>query len=116
MVFYFDHFHKAVIRQGAGNHEAAFGELLTVIVVELIAMAMTFRNVCRTVSCEGMRTFTQGAGVGTKAHRAALVFDALLGFHEVDNGVLRFCIEFGAVCVRHAADVAGKFDNGALHA
>ena len=73
MILNLYHFYEAVIRQGTGNHHAALGEFLTVLVVELIAMAMTFLNIGRTVCCEGMRTFAQGAGVGTKAHRAALV-------------------------------------------
>ena len=116
MVFYFHHLYKAVIGERAGNNQTFVREFLTILVIELITMTMTFSNIGRTISSERMRTFTQRAGIRTKTHRAALVLDTLLGFHQVDNRVLSLSIKFGAVCVRHAADVTGKFDNGTLHA
>ena len=116
MILDLDHLDQAVIRQGTGDDQSLLREFLTVFVVELITMAMTLLDLSLAVSSQRMRALTQFARIGTEAHRAALVLDTLLGLHEVDDRMLRLLIEFGAMCVRHATDVAGKLDDRTLHA
>jgi hypothetical protein len=51
-----------------------------------------------------------------EAHRAAHVFDTLLGFHQVDDGVGGRGVELGAVGVRQAEPRTCELDDGTLQA
>lgn len=62
-----------------------------------------------------MGTGGKHAGLGTEPHCAAFAVDGFLAFEEADDGVASIGGEFGAVGVGESEDIAGEFDDGALH-
>ena len=79
-------------------------------------MAMALVDEVRAVRFLRMRAVGQRARIRAEAHRAALLLDALLRFHQRDDRMRRLRIELRRMCISHAADVAGKLDDRALHA
>ena len=116
MVFDLDHLDEAVIRQRARDDEPLGLERRAVLVVDFVAMAMALADLVRAIRFFGMRALREDAGIRAEAHRAALVLDALLRLHEVDDRMIRLGVELRAVRVRHTADVAGELDDSTLHA
>ena len=63
----------------------AFCECLSVIVIELIAVAVAFVDIGRFVGFESVRPFRNGAGIRAEAHGPALVAFSIAALH----GLLR---------------------------
>ena len=116
MVSDLDDLHETVIGQCSRDVKSRALKLGTKIVVELIAVTMTFTDFLLPVSGEALRTLSELARIGAEAHRATLVLDILLRKHEVDDRVFRLVTELRRVGIRHAADVTRELDDGTLHA
>ena len=58
----------------------------------------------------------EDAGLGSETHGAAHLFDSGELAEFVDDAVLGGGVEFAGVGIGEAADVAGEFDAGGLHA
>src|SRR5579884_1814707 len=58
----------------------------------------------------------QTADPTPQSHRAAFVRHLALIEHQIDNGIGRLLIEFGAIGVFKAKDITGEFDDRHLHA
>ena len=115
MILDFNDFDKAIVRRRARNHQASFAELRSVFIVEFPAVAMAFVNEVLAVYIEGLCVLFQLAGIYAQAHRTAFVGNIDLIRHEIDDGEGRVFIEFRGRSALEAADVAGKFHDGALH-
>lgn len=111
-----DGFHPAAVFGKAGKGEAPFGQLFPVVVVDLVAVPVPFVDDLLAVYF-----MEPGAGFqfdGVKAQAQGAPIASILPFfrEEVDNGVGGVGVEFGAVGLAEAADMAGKFHHGQLHA
>ena len=114
--FQFNHFYDASVRRKTRESQAGALELLSVCVVDFIAVAVPFLNDRFAVKRIGFRGFIKDAGVGAQAQGSADVGHAVLIRHQMDHGVGGIRIQFCAVGVGPAEDVAGEFHHGHLHA
>src|SRR5438552_17629943 len=64
---------------------------------------------------KGSRALLDRARITSQTHGAALVFDAALIVHEINDGRWALRQEFGAVGVEQAGNISGKFNDRALH-
>lgn len=115
VVFEFDDFDQLLIAAGAGESHAVSFELLAVLVIEFVAMSVSFGDIESVVGCGGAASFGQSGGLGSESHGPAEVFDGLLFFEEADDWVFGIFMEFGGVGAWEADDIATEFDYGALH-
>src|SRR5256885_3873631 len=121
-----DHFAKLLPLGEAGNAQALVLQSLHVLVVDLVAVAVTFVDHVRAVdlACEAPR-LERGA-LGPQPHRPAEIgffvtaLDSTVPVlplgHEGDHRVRRVTGEFRAVRAREADDVARELDHRELHA
>ena len=116
MVLYLYDFHQAIIRQSASNYHASLRNLLTEGIVELIAMTMALANHLLPIGSKGIGILLHLARICPQAHGAALVLHVYLRSHQIDDRILGLGVKLSAVGTIHAADMAGKLDNGTLHA
>ena len=79
-------------------------------------MAVPFIDDLFAVERSRFRSGSEFARIKAEAHGAALVGDVFLVGHEVDDGVRAVRRDLAGIGVCHAAHVAGKFDDRALHA
>ena len=115
MVRHFDHLDQPRIGVDAHGLHAGGFELLQIVVVELVAVTVTLRNIELSVGRSDLRTLLQRTGIGAQTHRAALGRHALLLLHQVDDRMRRR-FHFARIGVGDAQHVAGELDHGALHA
>ena len=94
----------------------SFLKFLFVVIVEFIAMAVTFLNVLALIGFESLGILVEHTFVSSQTHCAAHVGDGLLFFHDIDNIVRSLFIHLAAVGISIAQYIAGKFDGDALHA
>ena len=115
MVLHFDHFDQIGVRIDADRFQAGPNELVEVVVVELVAVAMTLDDVLAAVCRIGLRSFLEGARIASQTHRASFLGNSLLLLHQVDDR-MRGAGHFGRVGVFVAQHVTGELDHAALHA
>ena len=113
---YFHCFHQLSVRRKSGNRHAAVFIILTVKIVEFIAVAVTFPDLIAVIALLQHRSFFDHAGIGTQTHRSALVDFIILAGHEVDDLVAACGIEFIGIGILPAKDIAGKLNDRDLHA
>src|SRR5512146_3368158 len=89
MILEFDDFHQSTIRRQSAQHQSLRGQLLTIGVVELIAMAMPFPDFAYPVHLLGERPVSEHAEVAPQPHGAALIANGMLIRHEMDDRVRR---------------------------
>ena len=111
----FHNFYQAVVRRNTTQHQTVFCQNFTVLVVKFITVTVAFINQRLSVSLIRQRTGVNLAGIQAQPHGAALIFNIHLVRHQVDDR-RNLRLELAAVGILHAADIAGEFDNGALHA
>ena len=79
-------------------------------------MAVPLTDLRLAVQGAGAAVRRQHAGILAQPHGAALAADAHLIRHQVNNGMGGLGRHFGGVCVGPAQHMAGKFNDGDLHA
>ena len=112
----FEDFDEGAVRARAGKNDAGGFEGRAKRVVDLITVSVAFGNLASGVDLAGVGVVAEFAEIGTEAHGAAFVLNRFLAVDEMDDGMCRVRAKFGGVGVRPAADVAGVFDEGHLHA
>ena len=90
-------------------------ELLQIVVVELVTVAVTLRNVEFAVGGSDFRAFLQRTGIGAQTHRAAFGRNALLLLHQVDHRMRRL-LHLARIGIGEIQHVARELDHGTLHA
>ena len=113
---YFHGLDDPAVRRGAADDHACFCECLSVIVIELIAVAVAFIDMGNAIAARHLRALRDLARVAAEAQCAAHIDGAGLVRHEIDNLIEAVLVEFAGVCIRDAAHVAGILDDGNLHA
>ena len=89
---------------------------LAEIIVELIAMAVTFANNFVAIDSTHAATLAKAAFVTAQTHRATHVGNVLLVLHDVDDVVRSLRIHFDRVGILVAQYVSvPEFDNHHLH-
>ena len=115
MIRNLNHLDDPSVRGDAGQLHTVFRQGLAVIVVDLIAVAVTFVNRFLSVQLIGFGGFVQDAGIRTETQGSADILDAVLVRHQMDDRVAGVRIQFRGVGVTVTNDIAGKFHNGHLH-
>src|SRR5664280_2143901 len=116
MIDKLDALDQILFRVHSCDAHAMLLERRTVVVVELVAMTVTFRQCRGSVCLFDLRAWHDRVLVDTQAHRATQLLYAFLRGHQVDNEILRVGSELLRVCVRNAQHVPRKLDAGNLHA
>ena len=116
VIFYLDQLDETAVGKRASNDETMRFKFFPVVVIKLEAVAMALGNRQRAIGFSCMRTFNKLAVIRTETHGAALFLNSLLGFHKGYDGVRRIWGKFCRMCIRHTANMTGKFNDGALHA
>ena len=127
MILQLHDFHQTVVRGNTAVDKALFRQDILEGVVELVAVAVTLVHKVRTVGFRSPGVGSDLAGVGAKAHGAALVACLVAALHvlgvhvvpfghEIDDLVCAVLVEFLAVGVLKACHVAGELNDCALHA
>src|SRR6266568_4955527 len=83
-----DDLHKPAIGRDATDHHAVRCQHVTVVIVELKAVAVTLTHRGFAISKGCLTARYEHAGVRPQAHRAALFGDAELTGHKMDHRVL----------------------------
>ena len=107
--------HKAAVGAGAGDDQTGVLHLLTVVVVELVAVAVALPDLALAVALGHLGAGQDGAGVLAQTHGAALGDAALLVGHQVDDVVMTLGGELAGVGVGVAQNVAGELHDHDLH-
>ncbi len=116
MIMEFEDLDEGAVGARAGESNAGGFEGRAQIIIDFIAVAVALGDLAFAVDGADVRVVGEFAEIGTQAHGAAFVFDVLLCIEEMDDGMRRVGDEFRGVGVLPAADVAGVFDEGHLHA
>src|SRR6185369_5832109 len=111
-----DDLHQAIIRASAAQHQARARELLAILVVELEAVTMAFGDLLVLVQLERVAAGLERARISTEAHRAALVLDATLIGHQVDDRIGAVFLELGRAHAFQPAHIARELDHRQLRA
>ena len=74
----FHDFHQSAVRAGAHHLHAAVDELLSVEIIELVAMPMAFGDIERSVAGGGTAAGSEAGRLGAQPHRAPFVGDGAL--------------------------------------
>ena len=110
-----DHLHQAAVGGQAGEGQPRLGQRLTVVVVELIPVAVALLDLLPAVDRRGQAARLEPAGVAAKAHGAPLSCDPHLVVHQVDDGVGGGGIQLPGVGAGQAAHMPGKLHHRQLH-
>src|SRR5438445_11934073 len=116
MIAQLDNFHELAAGAGAGDGQAVGGELLAVLIVELIAMAMAFLHLETAVGPVRFASFDEHRRIKSEAHGAAYLGDVILLVEQADDRVPAIAIHLGAIGIGQADDIAGELDDRALEA
>ena len=112
----FDEFDQPAVWGLTGAREVGVLEPGPVAGVELVAVAVPFRDDVGAVDLGHLGAGTQLGHVGAEPHCAALVGHVALGLHQVDHRVGRGRVELAGVGPFESQDVAGVLDCHALQA
>ena len=107
--------YQTTVGAGAGNNKTGVLHLLTVVVVELVAVAVALPDLALAVALGHLGAGQDGAGVLAQTHGAALGDVALLVGHQVDDVVMTLGGELAGVGVGVAQNVAGELHDHDLH-
>src|SRR5262249_44652487 len=101
---------------GARHEQAVDGELLAVLIVQLVAVPVPLVDQDVAVGLVGQAALDQLARVRPQAHGAAFFGDGVLLVEHAHHRMRTIAVEFGAIGVAQADDVAGELDDRALQA
>ena len=102
----FTHLHDASVGRETGQMQTIFGEDSTIIIVDLIAVAVPLINCLLAVKLEGFGSPVQHAGIRAQSQRAADILNAVLVGHERDDGMGGVGVKLNAVRIIVADDIA----------
>src|SRR6266550_938413 len=109
------HLYQRPIGRETAEIQSVLDELITVLVVDLIAMAMALAHLWNAVDRPGLRSHPEPARVRPEPHRAAHVRHVLLVLHQRDDRVIAFGCKLAGMAVGQADDVASELDDRGLH-
>src|SRR5215470_1159246 len=112
----FDDLDVVLVWGAPGNLEPGRNQRLFVLAVEFIAVTMPLADLELAVSLGSKRARLELARPGAEAHGAAHFVDAQQFAQFVNHPERGLLIEFGAVRLLQAGDIAGVFNRRALHA
>ncbi len=122
----FDGFHQGFVARPAADLHARRLDHADVVVVDLVAVAMTLDDRVPTVDLPRARARHQTRLLGAEAHGASVIECLGTAFHlalaigplgdQTDHRVRRAAVEFGAVGTGQSHHVAGELDHRHLHA
>ena len=115
MARYFDDLNQVFFRVHAAEPQTCICKLLTVRIVELIAVAMTLRNVRSPVHSVRKGSRRDRTRTQAEAHRRTLVRYIRLLEHQIDDWMwrLRGCLR--SIGIYKATHIACELDNRHLH-
>ena len=94
----FDELHQMAVGRGAGEPQTAFGDLVAVGVVDLIAVPVSLRHLRRPIGLGHNGIRLQHRGIGTQPHGAAEIgfagHDLFLIGHRGDHRIRCGRVEF----------------------
>lgn len=98
------------VGRGPGDDETIVLECVTIGVVELIAVSVSFGYLGGTVRLLGKTSFFDGTRIGSETHRPPLGTDRFLIFHEVNHLMFGCVVEFFGIGTGKATDIASELD------
>src|ERR1039457_4961079 len=110
MVWNLADLHVNSVGRLSGETQAAFGQNLLVLAIELIAMPVPFADFRNSIRLSRQAPLGQQAWISAQAHGAAQLVDAFQLAQFVDDAVGRSRIAFGGIGVLQSAHVAREFD------
>ena len=127
MIWQFDGFNQTLTACGyAADDQTSFFQLRHIVVVDLVAVAMTFADMFATVDFCGKAAPFEVNFLRTQTHGTAQIGRFVTGFYAtvcslpfVNQGNDRrsaFQVKLGRVRTFQACNIAGVFDQGNLHA
>ena len=116
VIFHFHTFHKTTIWRCTGDNKTSISQLLTVFIVELITVTMTFIDKVFPIHFTSFCTRFYFTWVNTKAHCAAFFIYINLVTHQIDHFIFSVFIEFARSGTFHTAYITSKFHYCSLHA
>jgi hypothetical protein len=87
MILQLDDLDEATIGRHSTQDQPIRGQLLTIGVVEFIAMTMALTDLAHSIHLLRECAFSQLAKIRSEPHRAAFVADGMLIGHEMDDGM-----------------------------
>ena len=90
----FNDFYQIRFRVDTYTFHAGSFILVFIIIVELIAMTVTFLNVFLTISLICFLTFLQYTFVSAQTHRTTQIGDCFLLFHDINHVVRSLLVHF----------------------
>src|SRR6266849_10521969 len=115
MIRDFDDLDQLLLGPDPRDAQAVLLQFLEVVVVDLVAVPVTLVYDRLGVDAGRRATLGEDDGIEPESHGAALVGDAALFGQEVDDRMRRGRIELRGVGPAEPTDVAGVFDDRALH-
>ena len=97
VVFQFDDFDKPTVRRQPAQHESLRKQLLTVRVIEFVAVPMALAHFAHPVHLLGQGALPELAEIGSEPHGPAFSTDGLLIRHQMNDGIRGGLVEFRAV-------------------
>lgn len=92
------------------NDETIVLKCLTISIIELIAVSMSFGYLGGTVRLLGETSFFDGTWIRSESHRPSLGTDRFLILHEVDYLMFGCVVEFFGIGTSETTDIASEFD------
>jgi len=83
MILEFDDFDQPAIRRQSAQHQSLYRQLLSVGVIELEAVPVSFANLIHSIHLVSERALPEAAEIASQSHGPAFVADALLIVHQV---------------------------------
>ena len=112
----FHDLYQRIVRARAGNGKPIGHELLTIDVVHLVTMPMSFGNLRSAVALLGATPWDKLGRLGAQSHRTTLVGNRPLIVQQTNDRMASLFVELGGVSIIQSANMAGKFHHGTLQA
>src|SRR5690242_9419822 len=111
MVAQLAHLDEAAVWRCTARYETEALQRLSVGVVEFVSMAVALPDFVHPIGFLRLAAADEPAGVGAKAHRAALLIDAELLAEHADHRIRRLRVELCRIDRVRAEGSAGRFDD-----
>src|SRR5258708_39495210 len=115
MISQFYNFHQAIIRGTFADNDAFGFHTLAVLIIEFIAMAMTFEHNSFPIGLIGLTTRSEAANPVAQTHSTAFICDLALRIHQVNDGIRSLRVKFGTIRIMQSKHVASKLNDRNLH-
>src|SRR5690348_9396692 len=115
MICQFDHFNQCIICRTATNNHAMSLHAFPILIIELIAMAMTFKYNRFSIRFVGFCARGQATYPVTQAHSTTFISYIALRVHKIDDWIWGLRIKFCAISIGHTQNVTCEFNDSNLH-